>query len=135
MNWDEEGNDYVKCNLLSKRVRPASAVGERREEQLAEPQLSSSSGPQPSSSPELAILSDPPQGLTQAEPCSTIPHEGSPIPAVNTPEYRSSRSPLSATKHKARRHALGRVTVARSMDELTRLEAARIEQERRRSWG
>ncbi|EKM57447.1 uncharacterized protein PHACADRAFT_251110 [Phanerochaete carnosa HHB-10118-sp] len=134
-NRQDEGGDYVECNLLSKRIRPASAVDAHGKEQLAEPLLSSLFGPQPSSPSGLVTSSDPPQGLAHAELHGTMSHESSLTSAVNVPEYQSSRPLWSTAKHKARRHALGRVVVARSMDELTRLEAARVEQGRRRSWG
>ncbi|EKM48533.1 uncharacterized protein PHACADRAFT_202698 [Phanerochaete carnosa HHB-10118-sp] len=132
---EDEGHWHVECDLLSKSVRPASAAGTHGEEQLAELRPSSSSGPQPSPSSELVISSDPPQGLAHAEPHCTTSHDAPPAPAIrNAPDCPNSRSSLSAAKHKPRRHAMRRVGEARSMDELTRPEAAWAEAGRRRSW-
>ncbi|EKM57445.1 uncharacterized protein PHACADRAFT_251106 [Phanerochaete carnosa HHB-10118-sp] len=130
--YRHEGYHHVKCDLLAKSAKPASAAGARDRESPSGSELRLSS-----LSPNLAISSDPPQGLTHAAPYRTTAHEleGFLAPVIDTPGYRSLRSSLPATEHEARRHAIAMVRDARSMEQLTRPEAVQVAPGRRRSWG
>ncbi|EKM50005.1 uncharacterized protein PHACADRAFT_264480 [Phanerochaete carnosa HHB-10118-sp] len=122
---------HDECDLLSKSTAAGAHGGER----LSESEPLSSSGPQSSSSSQPVVSSDSPEGLAHAEPHRTVSHEGLPTPAINTSEHWSSRCSFLATEHNTRRHAMGRVREARSMDELTRPGVTRLEPGRQSSWG